>query len=127
MARTKTTKKKPQVEMPNLKTRLPCLKCNKTFLSISSLKIHFKESHGPTSTWYECNHCFASFTRKLNAICHLKDKHADKPTDHFTQLTQTPKENAQSVRKWIPPFESVTKSTIKPTFKIRHYLTPLTN
>ncbi|CAC5379090.1 KRAB [Mytilus coruscus] len=68
MAKTKTTPRKVECfgesGGKNLKTRIQCLKCDKKFASISTIRRHHKTFHEPTVTIFECLHCPATFTRK---------------------------------------------------------------
>lgn len=130
MARTKTTPRKPvttNMEKPKLKTRVNCDKCSKSFVSLSTLRRHYKEQHGPTSTTYDCNHCPATFTRKLNARNHIKEKHPEKAVENYTERHSTPREQAKPIKKWKPPFESIPKvnwEITKPRFRTIPVETP---
>lgn len=122
MAKTKTTPRKVECfgnsGGKNLKTRIQCLKCDKKFASISTLRRHHKTFHEPTVTIFECLHCPATFTRKHGAKKHITTKHQEKPTTDFNEKTATPKAAADPIAKWVPPVEAQTKYDITPKFRI---------
>ena len=125
MAKIKTTPRKVECfgnsSGKNMKTKVNCLKCNKKFASISSLRRHHRSFHEPTVEIYECIHCPATFTRKYSAKKHIADKHKDEVLKDFITKNETPRANAKPVQIWRPPMEARTIdwNKTKPVFKIK--------
>ena len=63
---------KKQAEIPNKKNN--CLKCGKTFLSNSALKLHIKTVHEGQKD-HNCEICGNDFTQKGHLIQHIKSVH----------------------------------------------------
>ncbi|CAC5379091.1 KRAB [Mytilus coruscus] len=119
MAKTKTTPRKVECfgesGGKNLKTRIQCLKCDKKFASISTIRRHHKTFHEPN---FECLHCPATFPRKHGAEKHITTKHQEKPITDFNEKTAAPKAAADPIAKWVPPVEAQTKYEMTPKFRI---------
>ncbi|CAC5370727.1 unnamed protein product [Mytilus coruscus] len=122
IAKTKTTQRKVECfgesGGKNLKTRIQCLKCDKKFASIRTLRRHHKTFHEPTFTIFECLHCPATFTRKHGVKKHIINKHQEKPTTDFNEKTATPKAAADPIAKWVSPVEAQTKHEMTPKLRI---------
>ena len=125
MAKTKVTPRKVESfgnsTGKNLKTKIQCLKCDKKFASISSLRRHHKTRHEPTVLIFECRHCPATFTRKESARRHTAHKHRDETLQDYITKNITPRANAKPIKKWTPPMEARTIdwNKTKPVFKVR--------
>lgn len=104
MVRTKTT---PRIT-PGVKLRIPCIRCGKSFASLKTLRRHASHAHVSYPTWYKCQMCRKTLSRKDAYARHMKVEHPGYDVEAEV-VTEEPKK-PEPLRR---PVESLTRAQLE--------------
>ncbi|CAC5365432.1 unnamed protein product [Mytilus coruscus] len=121
MANTKITKRKET--KGKFTSRSNVISAQKQFVAFQHSDVIIKKFIAPYLPCLNASTviCIATFTRKSNAITHLKTNHPEKAIEDYISFKHEPREMAKPMHKWRPPFEALQKKNWNgrtPTFKI---------